>query len=139
MPLSTKLMLSQSQMSKFLPSPSLVNRVAPISVSLTCGPHSCACTLNATVGGRPSGSTVRCTPILFPKVLNAKQGNSMYRYSSLCYDSTGHRTPTYRVQSEHSTTGPRPRCLYARLIVLSEGDPKFGTYTKLFVLLNKNR
>ena len=44
--------------SKFLPSPFLVNRAAPISVSLAFGLHSCAITVNATVGGWPSGSTL---------------------------------------------------------------------------------
>ena len=39
--------------STFLPSPFLVNRVAPFSVSLAFGPHSCASTVNATVGGWP--------------------------------------------------------------------------------------
>ena len=34
--------------------------------------------MNATVGGWPSGSTLCFTPMLFPKVLHAKQGNSMY-------------------------------------------------------------
>ena len=67
--------------SKFLPSPFLVNRVAPISVLLAFGPHSCASTVNATAGGWPSGSTV-CFPLmLFPEMLNAKQGNSMYHIS----------------------------------------------------------
>ena len=94
--------------SKFLPSQSLVNRVASISVSLAFGQHSftstvnatvslafgsysCASTVNATVsfafgpysytgtvnatvGSWPSGSTLNSTPILFPNVLNAKQG-----------------------------------------------------------------
>ena len=36
--------------SKFLPSLFLVNRAAPISVSLAFGPHSYASTVNATVG-----------------------------------------------------------------------------------------
>ena len=63
--------------------------------------------MNATVGGWPSGSTVCFTPMLFPEVLNAKQGNSICHFSSLWFDSTGYRTPTYRVQSDHSTTGYR--------------------------------
>ena len=63
--------------SKFLPSPFLVNRAAPISVSLPFGPHSCASAVNVTVGGWPSGSTVCFTPMLFPEVLNAKQGNNI--------------------------------------------------------------
>ena len=54
-----------------------MNRAAPISAALALGPHSCASTVNATVGHWPSGSTVCFTPKLFPKVLNAKQGNSM--------------------------------------------------------------
>ena len=54
-----------------------VQRIPPISVSLAFGPHSCASTVNATVEGWPSGSTVCFTPMLFPEVLNAKQGNSM--------------------------------------------------------------
>ena len=84
-----------------------MNRASPIAISLAFGPHSCASTVNATVGGWRTGNTVCFTPMLFPEVLNAKQGNSMYHFSSLWYDSTGHRTPTYRVQSDHSTTGPR--------------------------------
>ena len=50
-----------------------MNRVVHISVSLAFGPHSCATTVNATVGGLQSGGTVCFTPMLFPKVLNAKQ------------------------------------------------------------------
>ena len=55
--------------STFLPSPFLVNRVAPISVSLAFGPHRCASKVNATVGGWPSGSTVHfiSLPCSFPK------------------------------------------------------------------------
>ena len=94
------------QDSKFLPSPFLVDRAAPISASLAVGPHSCASTVNATVGGWPSGSTVCFTPMLFPEVLNAKQGNGMYHFSSFWYDSTGYLTPTFRVQCEHSTAEP---------------------------------
>ena len=74
-------------------------------MALAFGPHNFAVTVSATVGGWPYGSTVCFTPMLFPEVLNAKQGNSMYHFSSLWCDSTGHRTPTYRVQSEHSTFG----------------------------------
>ena len=51
------------------------------------------------------GSTVCLTPMLFPKVLNAKQGNGMYRSSSLWYGSTEYKTSTYRIKSEHSITG----------------------------------
>ena len=51
-----------------------MNRAAPISVSLAFGSHSCANTVNATVGGWRSGSSVCFTPVLFPEVLNAKQG-----------------------------------------------------------------
>ena len=58
----------------------LVNRMAPISVSLAFGPHSCASTENATVWGWLSGSSVFLTPMLFPKMLNAKQGNSMHYF-----------------------------------------------------------
>ena len=36
---------------KFLPSPFLVNKAVPISVSLAFGPHSYASTVNATVRG----------------------------------------------------------------------------------------
>ena len=42
--------------------------------------HSCASTVNATVVGWPSCGNVCLTPMLFPKVLNAKQGNSMYHF-----------------------------------------------------------
>ena len=55
----------------------LVNWVAPIAVSLAFGPHSYVSTVNATVGGWPSFSNVSFTPMLFPEVLNAKQGNGM--------------------------------------------------------------
>ena len=91
-----------------------MNRAAPTSTSLDFGPQSCASTANATVGGWPSGSTVFFTPMLFLEVLNAKQGNCMYNFSSLWYDTTGYRTPTYRVQSEHSTTGSRTRGMTLR-------------------------
>ena len=47
----------------------LVNRAAPISISLAFGPHNLAITANATVGGWPSGSTVCFTPIFFLRVL----------------------------------------------------------------------
>ena len=67
--------------SKLLPSPFLVNKVAPISVSLAFGPHNCVSTMHATVGGWPSGGTVWFTPMLFPNVLNSKQGNSMGNFS----------------------------------------------------------
>ena len=53
--------------------------------------------------GWPSGSTMCFTPMLFPKALNAKQGNGMYHFLSLWYDSTGYQTLTYQVQSKHST------------------------------------
>ena len=76
-------MLRSQEMSKFLPSPLLVNKAASIFVSLAFGPHSCASTVNVTVGGWPSGSTVCFTPMLFPDVLNAKQGNSMYQFQVL--------------------------------------------------------
>ena len=101
-PVTTK---SKTKKSKFFPSPFLVNRVAPISVSLAFGPHSSSTTVNAATGGWPSCSTVCFTPMLFPEVLNARQGNSMHHFSSLWYDSTGYRTLTDRVQSQHSTTG----------------------------------
>ena len=55
----------------------LANRAAPISVSLAFGPHIFASTVNATVGGWTSGSTVCFTSMLFPEVLNTGQGNSM--------------------------------------------------------------
>ena len=48
--------------------------------------------MNATVTGWQSGSTVSLAPMLFPKFLNAMQGNSMYHFSSLRSGSTGHRT-----------------------------------------------
>ena len=63
---------------KVLPSPFSMNRAAPISISLAFGPHSSANRVNSTVGGWPSRSTLCFTPMLFPKVLNAKQGDSMY-------------------------------------------------------------
>ena len=66
--------------SNFLPSPFLVNRAAPISVSSAFGPHRCVSTVNAAVEDWPSGSTVCFTPMLFPEVLNAKQGNSMTKF-----------------------------------------------------------
>ena len=57
-----------------------VNRVAPISILLAFGSQRYASTVNATVGGWPSGSTVCFTPMLFPKMLTAKQENSMYYF-----------------------------------------------------------
>ena len=107
-------MLCLSIKVKVLPSPFLVNRAASISVSFAFGPYSYASTVNATVGGWPSGCTVGFTPMLFPEVLNAKQGSSMCHFSGLWYDSTRYRTQTYRVQSEHSTTGPGTRSIKVR-------------------------
>ena len=40
----------------------------------------------------------------------------MYHFSSLLYDSTGNRTSTYCVKSEHSTTGPWKRSKQAIII-----------------------
>ena len=57
--------------------------------SSAAGPHHCASTVNATVEGRSSACTVSLPPTVLPKVLNAKQGNSMYDFSSLWYDSIG--------------------------------------------------
>ena len=57
-----------------------MNRAVSISVSLAFGPRSYTSTVNATVGGRPPGSTVCFTPMLFSEVLNAKQGNSMLKF-----------------------------------------------------------
>ena len=65
---------------KVPPSQYLVDWAAPISVSLAFGPHSRASTVNTTVGGWQSSSTVCFTPILFPEVLNAKQRNGMYHF-----------------------------------------------------------
>ena len=67
-----------------------VNRAVPISVLAAFGPHSWENTVNATVGGWPSGSTVCFPTVLFPEVLNAKKGNSIYHFSSLWYDWTGY-------------------------------------------------
>ena len=83
--------------SKFHPSQFFgsANRAAPISFSLAIGQHTAQGMLR--FGGWPSGSTVCFTPMLFPKVLNAKRGKSMYHiFSSLWYDSTGNRAPTYK-------------------------------------------
>ena len=104
---------SSSQMSKFLPSPFLGHRVVPISISVAFGPRSCASTVYVTVRGWSSSSTVCFTPMLFPKMLNAKQRNSMCNFLSLWYDSSGYRTLTYRVQREHSTIGPWMRWSYS--------------------------
>ena len=71
---------STNSKSKFLPSPFLATKAAPISVSLAFGAHSYASTVSGTVGNWPSGSTVCFTPTLFPEVLNAKQGNSMCHF-----------------------------------------------------------
>ena len=75
--------IESKQKSKFLPSQFLLNRAAPISVSLAFGAHSCTSTVNATVGGWPTGRTVCLASMLFPEVQNAKQGNSMFHFSSL--------------------------------------------------------
>ena len=95
----------QSKKLKFLPSRLLVNRAASISVSLAFGQRSYANTVNAKIRGWPYGSTVFFTAKFIPEVLNAKQGNSMYHFTSLWYDSMEYRTPTYRVHSEHYTPG----------------------------------
>ena len=60
---------------KFLPSPFLVNSVAPVSNSLAFGPHPCTSIVNASVGGWPSGSTGYPTPMFFPKMLNGCNTN----------------------------------------------------------------
>ena len=70
------------------------------------------------IWGWPSGNTVSFTLIFFPEVLNAKQGNSMYRFSSLCYDSTGYRAPTKRRQTNNSSPC-HGRCLNKRLFLES--------------------
>ena len=52
--MSTGFTMNQAQSktkSTFHSSPFLVNRAAPISVSLACGPYSCASTANVTVVG----------------------------------------------------------------------------------------
>ena len=41
------------------------------------------------------------------KISPTKQGNSVYHFSSLWYDLTGHRTRTYRVPRENYATGRR--------------------------------
>ena len=64
-------------MSAFILSPCSVTTTAPVSVSFAFGPHSSAGAVNATVRDWASGITVSFTLTLFPKVLNAKQGNSM--------------------------------------------------------------
>ena len=83
--------------------PFLVNRATLASVSLAFGPHSYSSTVSARVWGWPSGSVACFTPMPFPEVLNAEQGNSMYHFSIRWFASTGYRTPIYRVHSEHST------------------------------------
>ena len=62
--------------------------------------------MNMTVQGWSSDSTVCLTPMLFPKVLNAKQGKSMYYFSNLWHGLTMYQTLLYCLQSEHPTTGP---------------------------------
>ena len=47
--------------------PFLVNRVAPISVSLAFGPHSCASTVDATVGVGHVVTLCVSLPCSFPK------------------------------------------------------------------------
>ena len=80
-----------------------MSRVAPISVSLAFGPHSCATTVNATVLGGPSGST----PMLFPEVLNAKEGSSMYHFQVFGMTGPG--------------IEPRPTAYKASIIPLGHG------------------
>ena len=58
--------------------------------------------VNATVVGWPSGGNVCLTPMLFPKVLNAKQGNSMYHFFqvlSMTRPDIEHRPIAYRGHS----------------------------------------
>ena len=59
-----------------------MNRVASISVQIAFGSHSCASTVNATVEGWSSGNTVCFTSMLYPEVLNAKLGNSIYHFEA---------------------------------------------------------
>ena len=94
--------------SKLLPSLFLVNGAAPISILLASGPCSCTDTVSYSWGISPSYQS-GSTPMLFTEVLNAKPENSMHYYSSLWHDSIGYRTPTYRAQGKHSTTGSRTR------------------------------
>ena len=68
------------KIANILRSPFFVNSAAFIYIQLPFGPYSCASTVNATVGGWSPGRTVCLTPMLFPKVLNAKQANSMYLF-----------------------------------------------------------
>lgn len=51
----------------------LAIRTVPVSVSSTFGTHDNVSTVNATVGGWPSGSDDRLSPKLSSKVLSAKQ------------------------------------------------------------------
>ena len=99
--LSFQIMLA-SNIVKLLPSPFLVNRAASISVPLPFG-HTAMqaqCMLQSGAGHLVALCFAR---IFFPKVLKAKQGNSISHASSFCYDSTGYRIPIYCVLSEHST------------------------------------
>ena len=117
-----------------------MNRAVPTSVSLAFGSHSHASKVNASAWGWPSDSTVCFPPMLFPEVLNAKQGHSMgtFHFSSLWYASTGHRTQTYRAQSEHSTTGPRMQCrVLAEQLVQSFVDAAEGQSTRFYSALWK--
>ena len=109
---------------KVHPSPFLVNRAASISVSLAFGPHSCVSTMNATVGDWPSGSTVLLTPMLFPNMVNARQGNSIHHFQVFDLTRPGiePRPPAYKASILPLGQVPQLRrsigqnCAYWRLI-----------------------
>ena len=52
--------------------------------------------MQATVGGWPSVSTVCFTPMLFPEVLNAKQGNGMYQVFGMTRPGIEPRPTAYK-------------------------------------------
>ena len=80
---------SQTLLSQYL-----VNKVATLSNFFAFQSSIVANTANATVKSWQSGHTVHFIPMLFLTVLNAKQGSSVYHFSSHWYDSTGASNPS---------------------------------------------
>ena len=100
---ASKRQLLTAVVKKFLPSPFLANRAAPISVSLAFWTTQlCKHSEYNSWGAGYLVALCISLPCSFRKCRMLSREIACAAW----YDSTGYRTPTYRVQSEHSTTGP---------------------------------